>query len=295
MEQDRKVTIYLRDSEKIEDKDPRGAKELFLLNADRFKTVMRDKVYKNVPEGTIFHSVIGGLSSLHLLEKLNPAKAVFLDVNPVQVAFCEAYLNLIRDSDSYYDLWKRYYCRDFGDDIMKLAETPPNPDWDIYEGFKREVPKVAKRLKDAKPTDDTHPRYKTHDKTTHDYDYTYGLQKNLKLPEGLYPWHSVVRHPGYPCCGVHHIYDGMGFHCEEGFQWVKQWLLTHETECVNLSMFEYDYPENSYIYSTNVWGLFRQRYIPFLQKYKHRIEKDIWFAGDSHRVLLKDGEPNWIN
>jgi len=293
-EKNRKVIIYPEADETVESIYPRGLKEVFLLNADRFSTCTREKVIENVPEGTHLHGVIGGLSVLHLLQLIKPNEVTFIDINPVQVSFCRAFIELIKTSDSYLDLWKRYYCRDFGNDIMNLPITVPDKKWKISKEFSKEVPKIAESLKFAEPSDDLPKNYKVNNKTTHDYKYTYGNIKCLKLKHnGLYPWHSVTTNPKYPTCGVHHIFHGHGFHCEEGFQWTKKWLLTHKSNFINDSVFALEYPDNTFLYMTNVWALFRKLYILFLEKNKHRIDKNLWVRGDSHRVTIRKGEISW--
>jgi len=279
---------------KLEEKERRWSRAVFLNNADRYFCVDKPKVWQGVPANTHFFCVVGGLSGLHLIDIIKPAFLTLVDVNPIQVEIAKVYIELVKHNKTFNDFWKNYYCRDFGNEILNLPHTPPDPSWKVFEGFNREIPTVGKYLHDAKPTNDTHFRYKKHDKTTHDYDYTYGKIFCLELSERLlYRYHSVTVNPKYPTCGVHQIYRGFGCHSEGGYDRLREWVTSHPIFFKVSDIYALDIPDKSYMYVTNLAGLARQKHEVFCQKNKERIEDCLWIGGDNHRRGKEGSIRDW--
>jgi hypothetical protein len=267
----------------IEQKYPKYAEDVFLLNADRYSSVSNPKVTR-VPQGLNFYTVIGGLSGLHLITQLAPASITFIDINPVMVEFGKAVVELIRASDTYLDFWKHYYCRDFGDNILDLPLCPPDRGWKPFPAFQRSVPVVTQWLRGAAPTPALPPKYAHKQYADH-----YGRIFCLRLAGGRHCWHSVTTNPRYPTCGIHFIFHGFGFHCDTGFAAVRTALLKCPVRFLCGSAFEVDYAPGSYVYLTNLHGLLGREYRPFLDANVARLERDLWVRGDNHAPALRDG------
>lgn len=271
----------------VEVDNPKGLREVFTNNADRLSMVLKEKIYANVPIATHLYTIIGGLSSLHLIDIIKPRKATLIDINPVQVEFGKSFIELIRNEPDYLTFWKRYYCRDFGKDIRQLPYTQPDDNWNIDEAFNN-VPTVANRLKNAIGTDDLPHKYSVRDGTTHDYFFTYGYIRCLHLAGGLYAYHTVTSNPAYPTCGVHHIYNGHGWHTVSGYSSLREWLLENEVTYINGDVYDQEFEPNSFLYLTNLPGIERQKNDNFVSKNIDRIDSDLWLSGDNYR-MSKDG------
>lgn len=88
--------------------------EVYIASADRMDKVTGNihVISKNYPQGAYsYATVIGGLSGLNYLCKLNPEKIFFFDVNEKAVEYCQLILEMITICKSHNEFISRIFCR----------------------------------------------------------------------------------------------------------------------------------------------------------------------------------------
>jgi hypothetical protein len=209
------------------------------------------------------YSVCGSMAILHIIaiNILNPKSFTFVDVNPVQVAWSRAQIELIKKSENLNDYLKRLYCRDFGNDPKNLVYTEPDDNWEIDDVFK-DVKDLAVKLKMAKPDkvigikEQNEDRFDVlkldiikpyadlnDDKELHHWDKDYTVQV----------CHAITNDYTERRRNIHFIYNGWGFHSNEGFLKVKNYLKYTPTTFKTKSIFDITLEDKCYVYLSTVW------------------------------------------
>lgn len=209
------------------------------------------------------YSVCGSMAILHIiaLNILNPKSLTFVDVNPIQVAWNKAQIELIKKSENLNDYLERLYCRDFGNNLKNLVYTEPDNSWDIDDVFK-DVKDLAIKLKMAKPDKAMGIKKELRD----EFDV---LKLDIIKPYAdlnsdgeLHHWvedeevqicHAITDNYKERRRNIHFIYNDWGFYSNKGFRKVKHYLkfkpITFKTE----SIFDTALEDKCYVYLSTAW------------------------------------------
>lgn len=102
MKNEKKAPLFIKDN------------EVYIASADRIDKVITNvhAISENYSQGAYsYATVIGGLSGLNYLCKLNPEKIFFFDVNEKAVEYCRLILEMISICKSHNEFISRIFCR----------------------------------------------------------------------------------------------------------------------------------------------------------------------------------------